>query len=74
MSTYHHQVILNDSESIMLQMALENMIALCDEKLKNGHISPYQKHKHSAEALLGRLYQNMVQTSGNNFFRRNKKE
>jgi hypothetical protein len=67
MTTYAHTITFNDSEMIMLEEALKNMIALCDEKLKEGAGAPYWAHKHSAENVLNRMFDNTRQTSGNNF-------
>lgn len=52
----------------MLRAALDLMIKHCQEKLDEGAGSPFWAHKHSAESVLEKLYQNPSQTSGNNFF------
>lgn len=69
MTTYAHTITFNDSEIIMLEAALKNMIALCEEKLKEGAGAPYWAHKHSAENVLKKMFDNTLQTSGNNFWK-----
>jgi hypothetical protein len=67
MTTYRHDISLNDSETIMLEEALKLMIKECDNKIAQGHHAPFHAHKNSAEKVLSRLYDNQTQTSGNNF-------
>jgi hypothetical protein len=52
----------------MLKSALEMMIKHCQVKLDEGAGAPYWAHKHSAQSLLDKLYDNVEQMSGNNFF------
>ena len=68
MTTFQHKIYLNDSEVIMLQSALELMIKNCQNKLDQGAGAPYWAHKQSAENVLKKLFENTIQTSGNNFF------
>ena len=68
MTTFAYKITLNDGEAIMIRAALELMIKHCQEKLDEGAGSPFWAHKHSAERVLEKLYQNRFQTSGNNFF------
>lgn len=68
MTTFAYKITINDSEAIMLRAALDLMIKHCQEKLDEGAGSPFWAHKHSAESVLEKLYQNPSQTSGNNFF------
>jgi len=68
MTTFQHKIYLNDSEVIMLQSALELMIKNCQNKLDQGAGAPYWAHKQSAENILKKLFENTIQTSGNNFF------
>ncbi len=68
MTTYAYTITMNDSEAIMLKAALELMIKHCQEKLDQGAGAPYWAHKHSAQSVLEKLYDNTIQTSGNNFY------
>ena len=68
MTTYAYTITMNDSEAIMLKAALELMIKYCQEKLDDGAGAPFWAHKHSAQNVLEKLYDNTIQTSGNNFF------
>ncbi len=72
MTTFAYNITLNDSEAIMLQAALELMIKHCQEKLDEGAGTPFWAHKHSAQNVLEKLYDNTIQTSGNNFFDKEK--
>ncbi len=72
MTTYSYTITLNDSEAIMIKAALELMIKHCQEKLDEGAGAPYWAHKHSAQNVLDKLYDNTIQTSGNNFFDKEK--
>jgi len=67
MTTYAYRITLNDSESIMLEAALELMIAHCEKKLKAGAGAPNWAHRHSARAVLARLYKDTELTSWNTF-------
>ena len=68
MTTFSYNLVLNDSEAIMLKAALELMITHCQEKLDSDAGAPYWAHKRSAQSVLSKLYANTIQTSGNNFF------
>jgi hypothetical protein len=68
MTTFAYTITLNDSEVIMLKAALELMIKHCQKKLDERAGAPFWAHKHSAQNVLGKLYENTIQTSGNNFF------
>ena len=68
MTTYAHTIILNDSEAIMLESALRLMIKHCQEKLDEGAMAPYWAYKISAESVFEKMYDNTIQSSGNNFF------
>ena len=67
MTTYAYYLTLNDTEIIMLRKSLNLTMEHCEQKIKNGEDVPYRAHKQSAENLLSRLYDNVHQTSGNNF-------
>ena len=69
MTTYAYTITMNDTETIMLEAALELMIKHCQQKLDEGATSPYWAHKKSAQSVLERLYDDTYQTSGNNFFK-----
>lgn len=68
MTTYSYSITFNDSEVIMLKSALELMIKHCQDKLDKGEGAPYWAHKHSAQNVLDKLHDKVIQTSGNNFF------
>jgi hypothetical protein len=68
MTTYAYTITMNDSEAIMLKAALELMIKHCQDKLDEGAGAPFWAHKNSAQNVLEKLYDNTIQTSGNNFF------
>jgi len=68
MTTYAYTITLNDSEVIMLKAALELMMKHCKQKMDEGAGAPYWAHNHSAQSVLEKLYDNTIQTSGNNFF------
>ena len=72
MTTFAYRITMNDSEAIMLKAALELMIKHCQQKLDDGAGAPYLAHRHSAQSVLDKLYDNKIQTSGNNFFNDNK--
>jgi hypothetical protein len=69
MTTFAYTITMDDSEVIMLQAALELMIKHCQNKLDEGAGAPYWAHKHSAQSVLEKLYDDTIQTSGNNFFK-----
>jgi hypothetical protein len=48
------------------------MIKHCQEKLDEQAGAPYWAHKLSAQNVLAKLYDNTIQTSGNNFFDKEK--
>lgn len=58
---------LGDSEIIMLQSALKLMINHCEENLKDGPKAPYLANKQAALKVLGKLFEETNQMSGNNF-------
>jgi hypothetical protein len=68
MTTYAHTITLNDSEVIMMKAALDLIIKHCQEKLDEGAGAPFWAHKNSAQSVKEKLYENTIQTSGNNFF------
>ena len=61
MTTYSYKVTMNDSEIIMLKAALELMIKHCQQKIDEGEGAPYLAHKHSAQSVLGKLYDKTIQ-------------
>lgn len=70
MTTYSYNITLNDSEVIMLEKALNQMIDHCKMQLDNGEGAPFWAHKQSAQSVLEKLQAKVIQTSGNNFGRR----
>ena len=67
MTTYQHNLTLNDGEMIMIQSALLRMIVHCEANLLDGIKAPYWAHKIYATDVLNRLFDNSIQMSGNNF-------
>ncbi len=68
MTTYSYTITLRDNEIIVLQAALEQIVKHSQEQLDLGEKAPYWAYKHHATEILKKLYDNVVQTSGNNFF------
>ena len=66
MTTYAYTITINDSEVIMLKAALELMIKHCQQNLDEGAGAPFWAHRQSAQSVLEKLYDNTIQTSGNN--------
>ena len=67
MTTYSYTLVLNDSESIMLEEALKLMIQHCNDQMGGKPKAPFYAWKVCAERVQARLHDNAVQTSGNNF-------
>lgn len=63
MTTMSYTITLDDSESIMLQAALELMIATCQKHLDEGKKAPYWAHRDSAKAVLARMHDDVIWTS-----------
>ena len=74
MTTYSHTIVLDDSELIMMEYAMELMKKHCQEKLESGEGAPFWSYKNSAEDVSRKLYRNTIQTSGNSLFERDKDE
>ena len=55
MTTYSYNLVLNDSEAIVLEVALEMMIKECQAELANGPKAPFWAWQRSAKDLLSRL-------------------
>ena len=70
MTKYAFTLTLFDGEVTTVQAALELMIKHCQEKMDEGAGAPYWAYKHSAEEVLKKIYENRMQISGNNFFRK----
>lgn len=70
MTIYTYTITVNDREVIVLKAALEFMIQHCQEKLNEKVEAPYWAYKHAAESVLNKLYDNVIQTSGNNLDRK----
>jgi hypothetical protein len=67
MTTYRHKLTLSDSETIMLEEALEMMIRHCDSEIAEGETAPFYSWLHSAREVKGRLHSDTELTS---FFRK----
>ena len=67
MTTFTYNLTLDDNEVSVVGVALKQLIRHCNEKLKDGPVSPYWAQKVSAEKVLSMLYEDTSQTSGNDF-------
>ena len=67
MTTYSFNLTLGDGEVTMLAKSLKSTIAHCEQKIEEGEDVPYRANKDYAEGVLNRLFDNMRQTSGNDF-------
>ena len=65
MTTFAYTIVLNDSERIMIEAALNHMIELCDKELADGPKAPFWAHKNSAQSVLKKLDVKAIQMSGN---------
>jgi hypothetical protein len=65
MTTFVYPVVLDDTECIAVEAALDLLIAHCDKELADGPCAPYFVWRDSAVRVKGRLYADAVQTSGN---------
>jgi hypothetical protein len=63
MTTFSYTLVLNDSEVIMLQAALEMMLAHCEHQLRDGPKAPYIAWQMSAKSVLSQLYDEVQITS-----------
>lgn len=70
MTTYSYQLVLDDSESITLTRALELLKEKCLAELDDPEMAPYHSDLCNIESIRQKLYANVSQTSGNNFWRR----
>ncbi len=68
MTTFAHTITFDDGEIVMLQAALELMIEHSSKQLEEGKGAPNWAHKTHAQEVLKRLYDDTLQTSGNNFY------
>lgn len=69
MTTYRYTITLTDSESIMLEEALEMMIQRCNFEITNGGTAPYYSWLHSAKEVKERLHSNSQMMSTSSFCR-----
>ena len=67
MTTYQHILTISDSESIMLESALQFMIERCEKEMATNPRAPYYAHLQSAKAVMARLNDDMVLTSKSDF-------
>jgi len=64
MTTYSYSIVLNDSEAIALNEALNLLVELCDRELKENPRAPFYSWRDSAMRIHEKLYENTRQTSG----------
>ena len=67
MTTYQYILTISDSESIMLESALQFMIERCETEMATNPRAPYYAHLESAKAVIARLNKDMVLTSKSDF-------
>jgi hypothetical protein len=67
MTTFSYTLVLNDSEVIMLEAALQMMLAHCKQKLADGPEAPFIAWQISAENVLSRLHDDSHLTSHSDF-------
>lgn len=64
MTTYSYQLVLDDSERVALDAALELLFERCEKELANGPCAPYWAWRENAKSIQEKLSRNMQQTSG----------
>jgi hypothetical protein len=67
MTTYTYRIILNDSELIAVQAALEHYREFCESELSARPQAPYWAHAQAIGAVLGRLFGDAQMTSTSSF-------
>jgi hypothetical protein len=67
MTTYSYKITFTDSESIMLEEALEMMIRHCDSEIAKGGSAPYYSWLHSAKEVKKRLHSDSQMMSTSSF-------
>jgi len=67
MPSLQHTLTISDSESIMLESALQFMIERCEKEIETDPRAPYYAHLQSAKAVMARLNDDMVLTSKSDF-------
>ena len=67
MTTYQYTLTINDSESIMLESALQFMIERCEKEMATNPRAPYYAHLQSAKAVMARQNDDIVLTSKSDF-------
>ena len=64
MTTFSYTLVLDDSESIALEAALDMLLERCEHELESGPRAPFWAWKQSASRIKSRLYEHTRQTSG----------
>ena len=67
MTAYQHILTISDSESIMLESALQFMIERCEKEMATNPRAPYYAHLQSAKAVMAKLSDDIVLTSKSDF-------
>ena len=67
MTTYAYRIILNDSELIAVQAALEHYRKVCELEMLAGPREPYLAHARAVDAVLGQLFADAQMTSTSSF-------
>jgi hypothetical protein len=60
MTQYAYRITLNDSELIAVEESLRRYRTFCQSELKQGPKAPYWAHLRAIDAVMGRLYADVV--------------
>lgn len=64
MTTYSYSLVLDDSELIALEAALDMLLERCGHELESEPRAPYWAWRESANRIKSRIYERARQTSG----------
>ena len=64
MTTFSYTLVLDDTESDVIEAALDMLLERCEHELSSGPRAPYWAWKQSASRIKNRLYEHTQQTSG----------
>ncbi len=66
-TTYLYSLTLNETQAIMLESALEDMVSMCEMRLFGGAKAPWVSYLGAAKAVQSRLNDSSELTSSNSF-------
>lgn len=69
MTTYSFNLVLTETEAIMLQEGLKMMIEYCNTEISCGKTAPYYAWLNSAREVNGRIFTNTEMMSTNLFLK-----